>query len=474
MERFDLIVEGGQVLLPGDGLTEAAVAVREGRIAALLPPGTTADATERLDATGRVVLPGAIDAHIHLGASITVPSEAEEVGTETRSAVVGGVTTVLGYLMSAEPYEELFEPAIKLFEQASYTDFGVHFVIGTPHQLEMLPRYVNELGVSSFKFFMNFRGTEGAYLGLPGNDDGFLWDLLRAAAPLGAMVNPHPENIEVVWRTREAAQANPPADPLQAWGASRPPVVEAEAISRAAMFAAESGTSLFSVHTSSRLALEAIADRRNRQSGIYVETCPHYLVLDEESGVGTYGKVNPPLRTAEDREALWTALERGEIDVVGSDHVPRHRSAKEKDIWSASAGFPGMETLLPVMLSEGHLRRGIPLERIVEVVSTNPAKIFGMYPRKGRIAPGADADLAIVDLDAPRTLSNDTVVSAAAYTPYSGLEVGVSVTDTVVGGRVVVRGGEVVAGPAGGYVHRAASGATAVEATRTHSAGRSA
>lgn len=462
MDGFDLVVSGGQVFVPGVGLSAVSVGIKDGKIAALLPPGLAVAATRRLDASGRVVLPGAIDTHIHLGADITVPRQAEEVATETRSAVLGGVTTVLGYLMSADPYEDLFQPAVDLFATASYTDFGLHFCIGTPHQLTMVPRYVRELGVSSFKFFMNFRNSEGAYLGLPGNDDGFLWDLLAAAAGAGAMVNPHAENIEIVWRTREAARRDEPVNPLVAWGRSRPAIAEAEAASRVAYLASQHDASIYAVHTSSELALRALLERRAHQRDVFIETCPHYLVLDETAEVGTYGKVNPPLRTAADREALWTALAEGAIDVVGSDHVPRHRSAKEKDIWSASAGFPGLQTLLPLMLSEGHVKRGLPLETIVDVVATRPAQLFGMFPRKGVIAVGADADLAIVDFGRSYRLGWDEVASAAAYTPFSDIDINCAVTDTVVGGRIVVRDGAVVAEPGGEYVRRAASGRAAL------------
>jgi dihydropyrimidinase len=464
MTRLDLSIEGADVHLPGLGLMPVNVGIRDGVIAALLPRSERLDADEHIDATGKVVLPGAIDAHVHLGADITVPKEAVEVASETRSAVLGGVTTVLGYLMSSAPYEDLFGPVLEVFESAAYSNFGLHFCIGTEHQLEMLPAYVKELGVPTFKFFMNFKGSEGEYLGLPGNDDSFLWRLLERAAPIGAMVNPHAENIELVWGRRSGAMAGAMTNPLRAWNASRPAIVEAEAESRVAMFAAQTGTSIYAVHVSSGLALEALVGRRAGQPGVFIETCPHYLVLDQDSPIGTYGKVNPPLRTAADREALWDGIACGAVDVVGSDHVPRHRSAKEKDIWKASAGFPGIETLLPLLLSEGHVKRGIPLSRIVDVVATRPAQLFGMYPRKGAVAVGADADLAVVDFGQQYTLSNETVASSAAYTPYAGMTMHCCVTDTVVGGRVVVRAGEVVAGPAGRYVHRSSSGTAALEA----------
>lgn len=457
----DLAVVGGEVVLPGQGAAPADLWVTDGTISAIVAPGTAVEATERLDARGRTVLPGAIDAHIHLGADITIARAREDVAGETASAVAGGVTTVLAYLMSAEPYEDLFPGVVGVMEEWSACDFGLHFCIGTPHQLEQLDRYVAELGVSSFKFFMNFKGEEGAYLGLPGNHDGFLWELLRRSADLGAMVNPHPENIELVWQLRDAARAET-APPLVAWNRARPPITEAEACGRVAMFAEVLDASVYAVHVSSQLALDTLLARRATHDGVFVETCPHYLLLDQDAPIGTYGKVNPPLRTATDREALWQALASGDIDVVGSDHVPRHRSAKEKDIWSASAGFPGIETLLPLLLSEGHVKRGIPLERIVDAVATRPAALFGLAPRKGAIRVGADADLAVVDFHGRTVFHGDQMHSGAAYTPYEGLTAEVRVTETVLRGRIVARDGQVLDGGGGRYVRRSASGRRAL------------
>lgn len=474
IDSVDLAVVNGRAVLPGVGTVEADLWVRDGRFAGIVAPGTPVGASETIDASGQIVLPGAVDAHIHMGTSITVAKTKDEVVGETASAVAGGVTTVLAYLMSAEPYEDLFPDAVQVMEENSACDFGFHFVVGTQHQLQHLDAYVRDLGVSSFKFFMNFKGDEGKYLGLPGNDDGFLWQLLERSAGIGAMVNPHAENIELVWHMRDVAQKRGGAD-LAAWNSARPPIVEAEAEARVGMFAEALDASIYAVHCSSKLALDALKERRQTYGNVFIETCPHYLLLDQDSPIGTYGKVNPPLRTSEDREALWKALIDGNIDVVGSDHVPRHKSAKEKDIWSASAGFPGMETLLPLLLSEGHVKRGVPLERIVEVVSTRPAQLFGLAPRKGMISVGSDADMAIVDFGKATTFIGDQMYSAAGYTPYEGLEASVAITHTVLRGRVVAHDGRSTGQGGGRYLHRAASGHAALAASQKSAvdAGRS-
>jgi dihydropyrimidinase len=188
--------------------------------------------------------------------------------------------------------------------------------------------------------------------------------------------------------------------------------------------------------------------------------------LDVDSDCGTYGKVNPPLRTAADRDALWAAVADGSVDTIGSDHVPRHRSFKEKDIWAASAGFPGLENLLPTLLSSGHHERGLPLTRIAEVASERPARLFGLYPQKGVIRVGSDADFAIVDLNETYRIVGEEQLSASAYSPWDGWEMTGRVRHTYVRGNRVYSVGEEFRAPTGQYLSRAHSGTAALEAAR--------
>jgi dihydropyrimidinase len=463
---FDLRLAGGRVVLPGSGPAARPplvdICVREGRIAALMAPDAPGQARETVDVTERVILPGAIDAHVHLGQDITVPKTEQDVAAETASAAAGGVTTLLAYLMSPQPYEETFEPTVELMRRHAHTDFGLHFCIVSRQQLDAIPDYVKQFGVSSFKFFMNFRGEEGAYLGLPGNDDGFLYDLLRITAEHGAMVNPHAENIELVWRLRDQVPRDPGAGLLD-WHRTRPPFVEAEAEQRVAYLASVVGASVYAVHVTSAEALHALGRQRQAYPNVFTETCPHYLTLDVGSDLGSRGKVNPPLRTSADREELWAAIEDGRVDVIGSDHVPRHFLAKDKDIWSASAGFPGTGTMLPLLISEGHLRRGLPLSRIAELTSTRAAQLFGLYPRKGVIAVGSDADLVVVDLRSGYRVEASKDPSGSGYSVWEGRQVDCRVEHTLLRGRFAVRSGVVGAG-GGHYLARPASGAAALAA----------
>lgn len=458
----DLRLTGGRLFIHGSGAVAADLLITNGVIAGIVEPDSPAAAARTVNVAGRLVLPGGIDPHVHLGKDIRVPKDPDDADLETASAAAGGVTSMLIYLMSSESYGGVVEQADQAMAGNSHVDYGYHFVLGTDDHLAELPSYVRELGVSSFKFFMNFRGDEGAYLGMPGNDDGFMYDLLGLTADNGAMVNPHPENIELVKRLK-GRTLDDTDHPLRSWNAARPPLVEADAQQRVAYLAAATGASVYAVHTSSEAALSVTKRQRESYENLFVETCTHYLTLSTESPCGTYGKVNPPLRDPRDLEALWRGIADGSVDTVGSDHNARHRSYKEKDIWSATAGFPGTGVLLPVTLSEG-LRRGVPLGRLVDVTSTRSAKLFGLYPRKGTIRVGADADLVVIDPDGGAVIDAVSQHSAADYTPWQGTEIRPRVIHTLVRGTFVYEDGRLTSSRPGQFIARQQSGAAALAA----------
>jgi dihydroorotase-like cyclic amidohydrolase len=458
---FDMVIRGGTVVLPETDGVSADIAISNGKIAALLAPGATVEATKVLDASGKVMLPGIIDVHLHLGhgKDIARPRVPEDAAAETAAAAVGGVTTFIPYLMATEPFETLFDEVKAVTEAGARIDFGYHFIISTEEQLAGVSRYAREFGVPSFKIFMNNRGGEGARLGLPDIDDGFLLRLCEAAAENGGMVCPHPENIEAAWVLRKRTMANDPdgRGGLRAWNATRPAFVEADAVQRAGLFARETGARLYIVHTSSREALEAGLRARDAGTDIVIETCPQYLTHDIGWEGGDTGKINPPLREREDCEALWAGIVMGDVDTVATDHVHRDLSAKSGGIWKASPGCPGLETLLPVMLTDGHHGRGLPLGRVASLLASAPADAMGLHDRKGRIAVGLDADLAIVDLDREYLFRREDVRSSAGYSIYEGRRLKGKVVDTLVRGRFVLRDGELVGDAVGSgrYVHRA-------------------
>ena len=451
MTQADLRLSGGQVLLPGQGLVEADLLIAGGRIVGLVSPGAAAAAAETVLVRGLALLPGAVDPHLHLGHGMDIsrPRLPADVDTETAAAAIGGITTFIPYVLCTEDFLASFQAARSVTEAGARIDFGMHAILASPAQLPEIPLYAQELGIPTVKFFMNCRGDEGKRLGLPHLDDALLFRTMEALREAGGMLCPHPESIEIAWMLRDRVMTEDPEGRggLAAWNATRPPFVEAEAVRRVCYLARIAGVPVYTVHISAGESLEAALAARADGTRVHIETCLHYLLFDETSPLGSRGKVNPPLRSAADREALWRGIADGSIDTVGTDHVHRPAAAKEGNIWQASPGFPGLEALMPAFLTHGR-RRGIPLSRLSEVMSRNPAQIMGLGESKGQILPGADADIAAVDLAAHWTVGNGSV-SSAGYTVFEGMKLDARVMHTLVRGRFVVRDGALCPGTTG-------------------------
>jgi len=263
----------------------------------------------------------------------------------------------------------------------------------------------------------------------------------------------HTENIEIVNRLRRAFQAEGRST-LRDWSLSKPAFTEAENLVRGMYFAWHHGATIYIPHVSTRMALDEVRRWRERYDRIYLETCPHYLTHTLDSEVGSIGKANPPFRTDDDVAAMWEGLADGSIDVVASDHVPRKRATKEKGIWQASQGFPGTATILPVLLSEGYHKGRLGLQRIAQLLTTAPARIFRV-PGKGDIQVGFDGDLTVVDLELVREVRAAELGSYSDYSLYDGWRMKGWPTMTIVRGEPVMQDGRIVgAGGHGRYVRR--------------------
>ncbi|MFI4987780.1 MAG: dihydroorotase family protein [Alphaproteobacteria bacterium] len=441
---FDCIVKGGIAVFPDLGAKPADIAVSRGRIAAILAPGEVVEARETIDAAGRHIFPGLIDAHMHWG----IAEKLTEYSSETSYAAQGGFASVIGHFLNSPPYSEIFAKERDAAEARAFVDFGFHFGMATEAHMAELATYIEDYGVPSFKYFTNFKGDEGLYLGLSGTDDGFLYELMqKVARHPQALLAIHPENIELVRRYRLKFQSEGRST-LKDWSLAKPPITEAIDTLRAMYYAEQAGCPIYFVHASCRLALDEIRRFRRRYPRIEVETSPQYLTHTLDSDAGTIGKANPPFRGQDDVEALWQGLADGTIAVVGADHVARKRVTKEKNIWQASQGFPGTATILPVLLSEGYHKGRLTLQRIAQLLAANPARIFGLERRKGAIFPGADADLTIVDLEKEREVRAAELGSYADYSLYEGWRFKGWPVLTMVRGTVVMRDGTIV-GPAG-------------------------
>lgn len=430
---YDLVLANGEIVFPGEGLRRGHVAVRDGRIAAVLDPGEGPRAARVLDCSNRWVMPGVIDPHTHIGFG----AQADDWATESRTAALGGVTGLMTFWRS-EDLGATTGPWRAAGEAGSIVDFGFHFGVTSRRHVAELGELARRFGVTSIKVYLMYKGATGAAKGFAEVDDALLFSALQAGAAVpGGVVGVHCENTEVIPVFRDPLKAAGRND-LAAWDAQSPGFLETENVFRVAFFGEKAGCPVNIVHMSAVESLDLV--RRLRHPGrppIHVETCIHYLSLTRESPVGLLGKVNPPLRAQADVDGLWEGVRNGEITTIGSDHVPRKQSTKGPDLWQASAGFPGIAQILPVLVEEGHFRRGIPVERLAATVSCNVAALYGL-PRKGRIAPGFDADFAVVDPASRTVVDAAALPSHSDYSPYQGRSFRGAVVHTVRRGQVLV------------------------------------
>ena len=449
----DLFVKGARVVKP-DAIVECGLAIRNGGIVAVLAPGETVEARRTIDAGGRYVLPGLLDTHLHLGTA--AQSFAEDCASESRHAVTGGVTTLLPFVITRGSYFEVLPQMQKDVDAESLVDMVFHAIIIREAQIEEIPRMAHEFGVRSFKTFMAYKGREISPSGIQGMGDDQIFSVFRHVAKIpGGIAIVHCENMEVIDLHQKPFIAANRQD-TAAWSDARPVFGELEAIRRMVAFAEAVGIELLIPHMGVGLGSEFLRQKTWGRGRVATETCPHYLLFDKDTDRGIMGKVNPPLRSAEHVEALWQRLVDGTVDVLGSDHCPFTKAVKGTDMWSARAGITaGSAMILPVLLSEGVRRKRLTIQRVVELTSANAARLFGLYPRKGALEVGSDADLVIVDLDREVKVNLSALNSVVDFSPYGGWVARGWADTTIAGGQVVYEKGEVVAErPRGRYLAR--------------------
>jgi dihydropyrimidinase len=440
-------------LLYADGtVVDGGLIARDGVIAQVFAGDEPAlPGAEVIDAAGRCVLPGLVDPHVQL-----YPQEEwAHYGTETRSAAIGGVTTIVKMHRDLAGYDhDSFWQEIAGAERRAHIDFAFHLAVMTDDQIAAIPGFARDFELTSFKLFTAYKGEEGTKIGIQGVDDGQLLDAFRAISEVGGLALVHCENQDLAARALAGVLAEG-RDGLRAFADSRPWIVEAEAIGRAATLAEAAGCPLYVVHVTSRQGLTELVRRRAAGQRVFVETEPHYLTETADSPAGNLAKVLPPIRDEADAAALWQGLADGSVDTIGSDHVAASRARKQGSIWDAQLAFPGIATILPVLLSEGFHRGRLSLRRIVALTSTNPASILGLSS-KGALLPGKDADLVIVDLDLERLVDAAMLGSVADFSVWEGRRLRGWPVLTVCRGRVIQRDGEIV-GPEGHgrYLRRA-------------------
>jgi dihydroorotase-like cyclic amidohydrolase len=480
MPHYDLAVVNGTLVIPFVGAIRGDVAARDGRIAVIADQISSSDADQVIDAQGKLVFPGAVDAHFHIGIYRPISDDAE---SETRSALVGGVTSVVSYfrtgthyLNKSGPYEEIFPEVLRATQGHAFTDFGYHVAIMTAQQVEEVDWLVREMGVGSFKYYMFYKALNlsasstdaAAYTMSDVYDLGHLYRFMQAVSaasqaygsPDGRIsLSLHCEQAEII-RTfiDELRPMALNGQGLALWDRARPAFQERLAIAEAALLADVTHCPVNLLHLSSAEALEAGKKARRDYPNLDVklETTLHHLCLTYDTARGgiEWGKVNPPIRSVADNDALWHGLVRGDIQQVVSDHACCTEDLKQGGTWEALPGFGGTALLYPVLVSEGHHKRGLPLRRVAEIVSAQPAQAVGLFPRKGTIAVGADADLAIVDPNLEAPVTTDRLLSAQGHTTFEGFSVKGWPTHTIRGGQLVYAEGNVVGAPDGRYLKR--------------------
>jgi dihydroorotase len=442
MSTVDLVIRGGRVVSP-DSVIDASVAIKDGVIVAVGADEVMPPAGETLDAEGLHVLPGAIDVHVHFR-DPGYPHK-EDFASGTAAAAFGGVTTVFDMPNTIPPTgtAEVLAAKQRMAAAAAHVDFGLYGLLGED-TIAHVPDLV-EGGVIGFKLYMG--NTFGK---IPSPSTGAMLEAFEVVARTGKRVSLHAETNSIMERRETRMREAGRTDPL-AHLASRPAVVAIEAVSRAAILAEWTGARIHILHISSAEELRPLREAKGRGVDITGETCPHYLLLSSDDYARLAGviRVNPPVREARNQAPLWAALADGTIDLIATDHAPHSLEEKTRnDIWTVDCGFPGVETQMPLMLTEVTRGRASICD-YVRWSAVNPAKIWGFYPRKGVIQAGAEADLALVDLGHTWTIDDARLQSRAKITPWHGRHVRGLPIHTLVRGRFVMRDRMLVPGTRG-------------------------
>ncbi len=477
--RFDSIIKNGTVVFPFHGEVKCEIAIRDGKIAAIAEAFDPSQAAEIFDAAGKYVFPAAVDSHYHIGIYRPHSIDAE---SESRTALVGGCGTVISYFRTGHHYlnktglyRDIFPEVLDLSRGHFYTDYCYHIAPMAAAQLDEVDWLVENAGVGSFKFYMFYKAltlsadsTKGSDYTMAENYDlGHLYELMTRVSASAAKhrdkarisLSLHCENPELIRVFIERVKQQGLTG-LKAYSEGRPPLTEKLSVHEAAILADATGCPINLLHLSSRDALQAGIDVRRAYPNhdIKLETTLHHLALDHEeldrSGIGLNGKVNPPIRTREHSEFLWEGIKRGHVDTVVSDHACCGEEHKQQGVWESLPGFGGSSILYPVLLSEGAHKRGVRLSRIAELVSANPARNFGLFPRKGCIAIGADADLTIVDMNIEKPIRAAELLSDQDHTPFEGFMTKGWSTQTIIRGRVMFDNGKVTEEKRGEFIKR--------------------
>jgi dihydropyrimidinase len=421
----------GDVLIEGEKISALASSIKE-------------DADEIIDAYGNLVIPGGIDVHTHFQLPVKGTVSADGFESGTRAAVYGGVTTFIDFAhqVKGESPIKALEDRIEEAKDEVYIDYGLHFGVTDFNEdfSELIPEFIRR-GVPTFKLYMVYEGLQ--------SDDAAVFAMLHSAREHGGLVIIHAENPHLINFLTKHLENSGKLD-IPWLPRSRPDFTEIEAIKRVLYLTEVTKSRLYVVHVSTGEGAALIASAKGRGVSVFGETCPQYLTLNEDvynRPDGYLFTCNPPLRTRADRESLWKGLSMGALQVISTDHCSFTTEQKKtgmSDFTKVPNGLPGIETLLPLTFSEGVQKGKLSLNQWVDCISTNPAKMFGLYPMKGSLAPGADADIVIFNPDKKITVEPAKLHNDVDYSPYSGMEVQGWPEITISRGRILLKNGEFI------------------------------
>jgi allantoinase len=397
--KVDLVIRNARVV-DHDGEFLGGVAVLNGQIALTGTNDILPDAKRVIDADGRLLMPGIIDPHCHLGN--TYPYN-EDMRTETAAAASGGITTIMLYVRNkGDSYIPVYKERRTVGEENALTDFGLHFAIQREEHIHEIPRVVRETGVRSFKCYFGYEPDNP--IGIVPATDGWVYAAMRHLAKFpGGVLSVHCENTAIATWLKDEIKATGRQD-LGAYTESRPAFCEEETIKRMLFLADRTKCPLHLVHTSVGMGPVLADEARSRGIDVTVETCQHYLTRTcYDPDLDMKAKISPPLRDKNELEGLWRGIFNGSVFSLGSDHVP-FLPKKGEDIWKELSGVVSFPWELALMLHFGVHQRGLSLPRLVELSSYNPARRFGLWPKKGSLRTGSDADLVLIDLEEERTI----------------------------------------------------------------------
>ncbi len=447
---YDTVITNSHVF-SSRGMVDQNIIIDDGKIVGFTNDVPASD--NIIDGHGLVSIPGPIDTHVHYGVYSPINRAAK---TESHAAAIGGVTTMMRMLRLGGSFTRSLQSQLDAASKNHYVDYAIHASIFTQQQISEMNFCVSK-GVRSFKIYMNLGGEVGhVYMDMPPDSsalvaaqvdvtDEIVEQTVKAAAELDCPVLVHAEDYESCGCGIKTAKEKH-QDGLSAWSSSRSPEFEAKAIKTVSKFGRDYDCVIYFVHIGSERALRQIEEEKKLGTKIFVETCPHYLTLSYEKQSGYLAKVMPPIRTENDRKAVWNALSQNLIDTIGTDHVANQLKLKlgGDDVWGALAGFPGIGTAVPILLNDGVNQNRITLNQFIRFTSENAARIFGMYPQKGALEKNSDADITMIDLKKEKTVSSDLFGGFSDYIVYEGRNLKGWPVKTIVRGELVAENFEVV------------------------------